>query len=371
MSSAVPYKRTEPTLADVIVGAPTRAKTWREAVQLYHWLRAHGMQIIPASYPGLYLSDGTPASLYYRFQPSGVAIARMWSIVLHQDQPGGGTAPSRVEVTFPNSDTAVYYPTVFVGRTRAPARLYVEDLTLADKSTEIDSLELAFERKSGGTNVTVESVSCVEVPRAIINETPTDLGVELESIRPGQAIYDIDYRSLGGLTAHAIQTWPRRSLLQQSFPELEVDSASFQGLFQLPHPVLPHKELRADTTYTAKWNVRVRTADGSTGGEVRITSGRNANTDTLTIPTGQTTAAWLTDGDIELDCEDPSAVDGLPGSSDFETVEFAVRRTAGSGVIYVSAVAVWEPDATEGFHLMEDGNYMLQEDGSRMKLEGP
>lgn len=346
MSASVPFKRTEPAISDIIVSGPGRGRTWREATSLYHWIRAHGMQIIPAHYPGIYLTTATPQSVYYRMAPQGQAIARMWVIVLRQEEPSGAAAAAEVQVNFPSGAVATYRPTVLTGLALDAPRIFYEPLALADKTSVRTDLALSFERKTGSTAVTVECVSCFEVPRAVLTQDASDLGIDLETLRPGQPVFDIANESFAALVRNLAATWPRRSLLQQSFPEIEVDSSSWTDLFVLPIPVLPHKGQRNDSTLACKWDIRARVEDGTTNGELRITTGRSANQRTLPIGLGETAHAWLGEDDITLDAETTAVDDGLPGASDFETVQFAGRRTAGSGRLFIQSVAVWEPDVT-------------------------
>jgi hypothetical protein len=98
---------------------------------------------------------------------------------------------------------------------------------------------------------------------------------------------------------------------------------------------------------------------------VRVTSGIDGTTSTQTIAT-DTVGGWIT-GTLELRCDDPTTEDGLPAGG-WETVVFAVRVTSGTEVSLASR-CVWEPVTVDSFLLLEDGSYLLQEDGSRIKLE--
>lgn len=370
MAADVPYKRPEPSEAQVVVSGPGRGRLARELAQLAHYCRSHGMQLIPEFYPGLVLDSGTAKYTFHRTEPQGLAVTRLWVFLVSMEEPGPSATPADVTVTLPTGTTADLTPTLLSGvNIGGHVNIVREDLTAPLKSTSQVDLTVTYQRTSGTADVTIESVACFEMPRGVLSLDATDEGIDLETCRPGQPVYDDDHQSLGAVAEVLANTWPRRTLWEQSFPELEVDSGSWTDLFELAVPVIPHKRGRTSTDLPCKWDVRVRAADGTTAGEVRITTTRQALTDTLTLSTGSTSAAWLGPGDITIDCEDVDTIDGLQGSSNWEKVQIAVRRTAGSGVIYVSAVAVWEPDDTEAYLLLEDGAFVLLEDGSYIGLE--
>lgn len=341
MAANVQYKRPEPYESQVVVSAPGRGRLARELGALANYVRGKGMQVVPAHRPGIYLSSTTPVSAYFRTEPSGFAIARLWVVVAHQEEITGGIVGAELQLTFPNATTAIFAPDVLTGLATLAPRFFIEELSA--KSYAQEDFAIEFQRKSGTSAVTIESLACFEMPRAVLALDSVDEGVDLETVRSGQAIYDGANESLGAVAESLSNSWARRTLFAQSFPELEVDSGSWTDLFTLAPTVVPHKTGRADTELVCRWDVRVRAGDGSTGGEVRITSGVDGNTDTLTLAVGATSDAWLGPGSITLRCEDVDTIDGLPGSSTWETVQVAVRRTAGTAPIYVTATAVWEP----------------------------
>lgn len=362
MSAELPLARPEPSLTDIVVGAPVRGRTARELAHLLHWCRAHGMQVVPGHRPGVEVA-GTPVTLSYQTEPQGHAIARVWCFVVSQPEPfTGATTPVRMSVTLPNAEGHPVGASATIGIAELAGTVLVEELTA--KSDDLETLTIVFEREAGTATATVESVSCFELPRAVLTQNDFyDRGVDLERCQAGQAIYT---ESLSAIAEGLARTWPRRTLFEWAGADLEVDSGSFVDLFVLPIPALPHRTLRADTVTTCRWTVRYRTEAG-TSGEVRITTGIDGTTDTIALA-DLASAAFVTYSEIDLRCEDPGTEDGLPAGG-WETVQVAVRVTGGSGSIFVSAVAVWEPVSVDSFLLQEDGSYLLQEDGSRIKLE--
>ncbi len=341
MAAVVPIKRTEPLAADIVIGAPVRAQTWRELGMLLHWLRGHGTQIIPAHAPQMVLVAGAQ-TLHYRVKPQGLAIARVWVISLRQEN----VAPrAQCTITLPGGSVLTVHPRNEFSESRGT--LIFETVT---KSSARADLTLTMQRVSGTAQVTVESLCCFELPRAVLTLDATDLGVDFETLRPGAAIIDSTNRGLGAVAenlTHAVSS-PRRHLHEQCFAPIVSDPGgaanptAWVDLFPLALPVSPRRVVQGDTTYTATWDAWCSVSNGTTTFEVRIKPGSGGSAVlTCTGATGGTTPAWLGTSTISLLCEDPTTVDGVPAGG-LETVQYAVRRTAGSGTVTLRSVAAWE-----------------------------
>ena len=347
MSAPVPYKRTYTQINDILISEPVRAQTWRELGMQLHWLRAHGMQIIPCHAPQVSIaSTATPESLFYKVKPQGLAIARVWVFQFRQEEWTDAGVPAELKITLPTGGTSTIYPPV---RTGIGGTGTILQEVLSSKSSAETDLELKFERISGTENVTIESVTCYELPRAVLALDGTDLGVDFETLRPNASIFDSTNRGLGAVAENLTDavSWPRRMLWQQSFPLIDSDPGgagnptAWVDLFTLPVPILPRRVAVGDTTFTVTWNIRLVVAGAGDTYEARITTGNNADTNTLTFA-GITTEAWgVSNGTVALDCEDVGTADGVP-SGGLETVQIAVRRTAGTGKVSVRSVACWE-----------------------------
>lgn len=342
MSSQVPWKRTNPRYQEILVGAPVRGRLWREMALLGHWIRGHGMQIIPAHYPGVELAPSASETFHYHVEPSGMAIARVWSIVLRSEYPRG----ARVTVTYPDGGSVVYTPpdgTVTWGESTA-RRVYVEDL--AAKSSALTDPAITIANGTGAVSVFVESISCFELPRFALAQDATDLGVDVETLRAGQKIYDVANRSMHAVAELANAAVCRRSLAQLWFPTVQVTSASYVDVFVLPVPILPRKVYATDETAFVQWDVYARASDGTTKGDIQISTSGSFVTDSVSVDgtLGHTSFAFRADRSIEVNCEDLSQVDGLPAAG-AETFQIAMRRTSGSGNVELRGVEVWEAAA--------------------------
>lgn len=347
MAAPVPYKRTQTRIGDILVGEPVRAQTWRELGMLLHWLRGHGSHIIPAHYPGLVINaTSTPETLNFRIEPQGLSIERVWVIQTRQGEWTGAGVPAFLKITLPGGSTVTIGPPDRTGATFREIAIVLFE-TIA-KSDSIANIALTFERVSGDVDVTIESVCAFDLPRAVLTLDGTDLGVDFETLRPGAAIFDSTNLSLGAVVENLAdrKTAPRRHLWMQSTSPLESDPGgagnptAWVDLFALDIPILPRKVSTTDTTFVCDWNLYWHVSAGGTNFQARITTGNGPNIDVIQIA-GVTSPTWGSDGAIELDAEDPGEDDGVPGGG-LETVQIAVRRTAGTGKVTVYTTEVWE-----------------------------
>lgn len=350
-------------MTEVVVGAPVRGRLGRELAHMLHWCRGHGMNVIPMHRPGIQVA-GTAVTLRYRMEPQGHALSRMWLVWLSQPEAfTGGTTPCTLTLTLPTTTAYTISPDVNIGTADAAPILFREDL--AAKSDDEQELAITLERTAGTATATVLAVGCWELPRTQLTLDSYDRGVDIETCQAGQPLYDSINQSIGALAEHWPRTWPRRSLVQWSGPWLEVNSGSFVDLLTLAEPVFAHKAGRNDQDLVCKWAVYYKT-DASTAGEIRVTTGIDGNTDTVSLAE-ETSGAWSTTSTITIRSDDPTTADGTGGT--METVQWAVRRTSGAGKMYVSARCLWEPVTVTSYLMTEVGEYLLQEDGSRIVLE--
>ncbi|MEQ9073061.1 MAG: hypothetical protein RLP09_04340 [Sandaracinaceae bacterium] len=340
MSASVPWKRTSPRYDEVQVGKAIRGRLWREAALLLHWARGHGMHIVPAHSPGISVGAGGSETLRYRVHPQGLAIARIWNIVIRLTDDGTNVI-GRPRVTLPSGigGTSSVFGTLNPANTAFGASFIAVENLPAKSTAVLTDLELQIDHVHGTTPFWIESVSALELPRAVLSADATDLGVDLESLFPGRPMYDAPYQSAGGIARGWAVTQPRRSLVQQWFSPVEITSGAWTDVFTLPHLVVPRKDRRNDTTQVLTWDCWAG-AEASTKGEFRIVTGIDGNTDTLSVATGAA-PGFLGTSTVEARCEDLSEPDGLPGGVD-ESVTLQGRVTAGAGAISVQSFNVWE-----------------------------
>jgi hypothetical protein len=318
------------------------------------------MQIIPAHRPGVRVA-GTPVTLRYRTEPQGHALSRLWAISFWQGEPAYA---GQLVVTLPSGATAALIPVTLRGFTRERLALIREDLTL--KSDAEGTIPILLTNNFPATPARILSVACWEMPRTQLTLDSYDRGVDVETCQAGQPIYDSINQSLGAIAEHWARTWPRRTHIQWSGPSLSQNGSSFVDLFTLSIPVLPHKTYQDSTTLECKWGVWYST-DAGVAGEARITTDIDGNSDTIVLP--EDTNGAFVSGTITARCGDPSRPDGLVSGGSWEGVQVAIRTTSGAGSVHIDSVMMWEPVTVLSYLMTEDGDYLLQEDGSRIVIE--
>jgi hypothetical protein len=347
MAATVPHKRTNPRYQEIQIGAPVRARTWRDAAHLMHWVRAHGQQIVPAHSPHLEISYPGAFALNYLIKPPGLAVARVWFAVLRGTAPVS-TTNALVTVAFP--DTLGFYTTPFTALDvfqTLPGVMHVEELPA--KSSALATITVTLQNPGAASTAWIESIECWELPRALLTQDSTDYGVDVETLRPGQPIYEYPNRSLHAIAVGAAATEPRRVLAELAFPIVTIASGTPTDIFETTAPILPRKGGRTATTRLVTWGVCCWVSNGTTNASVRITTtSGDVRTANVLGGSGGTTVAFrggnLGGGNRAIaSCEDLSTADGLPGGT-WEGFQIAAWVTAGAGTVSLNAVAVLEED---------------------------
>lgn len=346
MAAQVPIVRTNPAYGEVQISAPPRGRLWRETAWLYHWLRGSGVHLVPTHYPMVLLTGGAARTLRYRMRPSGRAIARAWFVGLRHANTGSMWKGSAT-VTYPDGAALPYLIASgsAVNRLSEHRRpiLYVENL--AAKSSAVADVSITVTHDSASEDVWIESVACVEVPRGVLTQDATDLGVDIETLRTGQPIHEYTdrTRAISALIRNLADTEMKRNLLNHAFPTVSVTSATLVDLFITPVPIVPRKVGRTDTTGSVTVGVYSRASDGTTVGEITATASVEGSTDTITIDGavgGGTTLSWR-EIDLEFRCEDLTTADGRPAAVN-EALRVQIKRTAGAGSIQLESVCAYE-----------------------------
>jgi len=331
VAANVPASRTSPYRASIVASESTRSRLFRDSALLLHWVRAHGLQLIPAHRPAAEIATTASETLYYKIHPSGRAVARVWVIGLRQSLRAGTADSALVDITFPDGVIVTMAPaelTAFGGV--VDRRLYVEELTA--KSGAAEDVQLFIEHTTGTTDVYIETVACFEMPRSVLTLDEVDRGVDLETLRPGAPMYAGQEASVLGLAEGWGDTRVQRTLWSQALPLISTASESFVDCFPLALPVTPARRFSGVTTALVEWWARGLATDGTTAGEIRMTAG-SGDTSTVAMPTGSASLAWLARGVLTVDCEDLADAEGMSSVNGQDALQLAFRRTAGSGSV--------------------------------------
>lgn len=335
LATRVPQaRRIVPIGGDVQVGKAISARPWSELAALVQYLRGRGAVLVTGHAPNVHV-DATGLTAYpttevlrWRTQPTGRAIARVWSVEVLGVSGGG-----RADVT-PGTG-----PTLEVSAGTATERtgrvfVFVETATKATATTE---LALTIQATAG--QLRVVGVLCWELPRAQLTKDATDLGIDLGTIDPDRPLWDRDYESVNGVCeALAASDGRRVALASWSGFECETSSTSYVDAFTVPLRIVPPKVGPTDTARTCTWDIRAW-CDGGTTGDARIVDAAGGASSALSI--GSITPGWRGTGTKSFLCEDLDEATGLPSGS-FETVQLQVRRTSGAGKVYWDGFVVFD-----------------------------
>lgn len=333
MTAPVPLQRSFPQLADAQVSAAVRGRTWRELAHLHHWLHGHGRMLVPAHHIGAWLTDG-PWTGHYRVQPSATAIARVWQVSAR-----GGTLMAVAKIRLPNgSEHTIAPPTPTPGwPLSARSQTYYLIEHLAAKSSALQTLSITAEGLTAKSEVVIESVACWELPRAALTVgDAVDLGIDIDSFRPGSAIFDdpAGRRSAAALARALDQVDCKRVLHQHSFPTL---TATANGrLYPRDAPVVPRN--LGEPGATVHFGAWVRSH--ATWSLETLLNGSDA-TFTTVNPMGSFQMVYLGSVDWAVP-EDLNSDDGMPPSPGDEGCDLFWYRQSGTGPLEIGGFYVWE-----------------------------
>lgn len=334
MAAVVPMARPEPLESVVRIGnGPSSTDTFVQLANLANWLRGSGAQIVAANMPEYQIGSGATRIFRYRTKPRDSAIQRIWCFYV---RTGATTAVEIIAKSPASTGTAqsFYVP---AGRDMRTPFVYVQNLA-AKSATEAEvNLELTT---SGGT-CEVEMIECYEQTRAVLNKDSTDLGVDLETVRPGQPIRGVNNESIEGIHDVALAGGDARrvAIFHWAVPEEGAytrTTASYQSVFNVPVPVLGPLLSSGDTTHTVKAAVYGKVAAGA-GGQVRLTTDGSGASKVFNVTA--TSFGWVATEDIAIDCDDMSAADGRR-STRFDGLQVEIQGD-GTNALSLAGVSVW------------------------------
>lgn len=324
---------------------PVRSDTWWQMADAVNYLHGRGGQLLSLNPYQSNITPGNSGTFSGYIWPRYENQHRMWVVTLVAINPAKlsfGTI-SNGTVT---SDWSVGGS--LGGSSNYPIKIVrlQEEVTPSATPAASNTLTVANNSASAGTDgVRVLAVQLFELPRY---ELDAGYGVAqhaLASRNPivGTTSGDI---SIEAVPRHArtAKTVARRNLLfNWNYPlGISSTSGSFANMFAF-EPELRCRHLeQANTTRSVAWTAYTSVASGDTG-ELKLTASQSGQTDTMTFT--NTSAAWQTPRTLTINTEDPTrwlTDSGLRGGS-AETVQAALRRSAGSGAgVNVYAIMIGE-----------------------------
>lgn len=360
MTVSVPMQPALPAITAILGGRPVSASTWMAASQLVNHLLGRGACVIPAFHPGLAagIVAGTTRDFRFRTVLQAQTVALTWEVQL-RSLAGLGAASAIVAITTPTSGSSVSYTVPAGSALTLPHTIrHVEQRT----SQSASEVEINIRLAPTVNDVEVLSISCWAIPRAALDRTSTEYGIDQATQGPRQDIFvdpSSGGRSLNALMLDAViaSTTARRiGLLHLGLPDASGDAFQVTGamgaLYAGGGPILTRKIGRAATTGTVSCRVLAwASVGGTTWGTLQIDT-TSGGVGTATIPLGSagakltTTPTWyplVADAakTFSVDCEDLTEPDGLPGST-FDDVSFQASLDGAAATIYIATISCWE-----------------------------
>ena len=309
MTASVPLIRPTSRPRDVFTSDPVRALTALEAGKLANWCLGLGSPLIP-SYAPLVTVTATDELLFqFRVRPRFQALERLWQFRML------AAAPMEVSIEVPSGATAV---TSSVSDTRETAFSFGVIETLGSQSATEAEITCAI-TPGDTTSLTIESISCIEIPRAFLATGNADLGTELTRFVTGQPILANLDNALDAI-ADPTLVGRRASLSQWSVPatvggatstahaKASAGTGSYETIYD-GLPVLTRKDGPSATTGLVTCKMLAWVSGGTA--DLRLSSSVHGASTAVSI--NNTSPAWSGAITLDVDCEDLAEADGLQG----------------------------------------------------------
>lgn len=350
-----PVSRRQVVVGDggVVSAQAVSGTDWQQIGNAYNTLLAGPAALLPFFTCAVSLSSVADITTLYSVQPTFVAwprytiLARIW---LYSIVPTG-TASITSRFTAPDGSysdrqwTTLSSTSIGGAGTFAQLGMHIEGPG-ASGSSQVTSTPIS----SGAStvqvglavsgNATLLALGCYEIPRLSVipgenDGLNGDGGEEITFLGTGMPILDDTLQTGVGPGSmlrrlDEVRTdYARRCGIWAGYPNKTTTSGTFVDVYQDGPAALTRKHFRTDVTRTLQLGAYAQGSDATTTGEIKwsftsgasVTAAINGSTGSATIIT-----------QAEVDCEDPSSVDGRRSSRD-DIATIQIRRTAGAGNI--------------------------------------
>ena len=336
MSGRAPDKRAEPVSTDILVGAPVSSlRHWMPMAATANWLNGCGAQIIPGCVVDRAIPSGAARTLRFRAKTRYNTIEYLWGFLLRSD-----TAGASVTINTGGSEGTLTYPINSGRDTRLP---------ILHRSFRASQAAAVFDFTATITSVTgiidIDTVTCTELPRPILAQSASELGVDTNTTRPREKIYSslTTGESTTGVVTAMFGDHRKSGIYQWAVPDADpvTRSGAYVNLLTLPVPVLTSLLDSADVagkTARVYWSAYARV--NANNGDILLTTTQSAVSDAVSV--SNTSFAWTAKRAIEISCEDMSAADGLQ-SGGWDDLQIQIRGNGGQ-TLSVATVSLWNEE---------------------------
>lgn len=347
---------TAPRTVGIATAAPVRGtKQWVSMGKLANYVGGRGSTLVATNNPRATIPlDGNTHTFRYYVWQSAQTARRIWVVWLEWDTAGAGyidftnnptislngATADEVRVTWGADDGAFYAGFVPV--------ILVEDITSPSGGEQ--EVTIAITNVVGSqTDIAVRGIACYEMPRPEIEQGTTEYGVDWSTSLPGQPIQEQTAastlgQSVGGVRAFVAnrldEAGRRCALFHWAVDTSQAFTGAGTAMFDNEDemPLLARNRLPTDTTRTVTAAVYVRASDGTTDGNIVLTTTGSGNS--VSLPVSGTSWGWVT-GTLDVDAEDLSASDGRR-SSRFDQIDVVLARANGTGTLQVAGISIGE-----------------------------
>lgn len=317
----------------MLTSHPVSANDWTGVARLQNHIASRGRMLIPSMRPdNAELAKGVFSYAFWMV-PSYNTLVRRWRVSAQCDGEliasfNGGADVSDAEP----------------GLVDVPRGISFDEVLGSQSSTEFGAV---VELDSDGDTFRVDSIDCVEIPRAFIADDASELGVDLAPFRSSQPIRADLFGNVyaGAANADAGKRvhfqWAVPYAIGGSTTTLHAATTSspvFADMMDVAKTCVSRK-LYNDGTKVTNCNARVFAWVSSGGsGEVRVTT-YDGSSSTITITdTSPTWSSAVTD--VQVLSEYADETDGIGDNVTDSHVQVEFRATAGT--LYVASAAVYE-----------------------------
>lgn len=336
--------------ASVRNGLVIGGRDWTYLAAAFAYARGRGCVLVPAFAPLRAVLAGATATFNFRAYQRYPCIQRLWFLRMHRATVTGGES-TVVTLKAPSGGTAQTYGVSSLTHIGAPTLLLLED-NVTQTAGEVN-LSLDIINGSASTSLILDEIGCIELPRLTLAAGGTEAGVDANTERGGEAMFDGSAagESIGGVRAAyvAVTGQTNRPLYSWGAPDasaLTTASTTDVDLFQPTGGTTGNPKVRVGvgtkvartaTTKVVQLRARMKVSGAGVGGRILVTT-RLGATATLTCTVGTTTFAWYT-ATVAVDCTDMTTSDGRRSAAS-EELSVVWKNTGTAGTVSCSAFEV-------------------------------
>lgn len=332
----VPLEAPSLSAINIRSGVAPSSREFLNAANLANWLAGRGGQLIPAFCYGT-LAGNTTKTLNLHVLPRKQALTRAWVISAYATS----ATPFVLTVTRGSFSQAFTFAQTRVDS--APAILYEPITSPTDTVGTATQLTLTLASSASSGAGFIDSISCFEVPRAVVVPGLDDGTVVLDRYRPGAPIHQFSVETLVDAVTDLAAISRRNGMYCWAVDVADcfsTTSTSYVPIFDLLKPAVLAAYTDAANGALDYINCKVYARSTVLGGTFRVTAASgDSNTINLT-----SSGAWvwnpgtINTRTVSVDTENLSVSDGRR-SSRWDELTFELKAGT-AGVAEIATICI-------------------------------